>query len=98
MALLASPRKESASFFKAIKNPKPILSIIDLQPIERAQAIVWFDEFGSELLHRATVIPFALHVPVIGQWPKKSACHRALHFEQFFPAIYLLRNRRRCCL
>ena len=46
---------------KTIADTKPVLTIVNLEPLEGIQPIVWFDETFRDFFCRTTVNPFALH-------------------------------------
>src|SRR5262249_30602670 len=66
----------------AIKNPKPIDPVVNLEPLEGGEPIVRLDELGGNASHSATVRPATLH-PVAGsKRAKNRGSHECLQFLQ----------------
>src|SRR5215472_8463430 len=77
---------------KAVKNAEPVLAIVNLEPLKRAEAIVWLDELRRDVVHAAAIGPMLLHSPLRREWTEQRGGHNALQLAQLRRAADLTRR------
>src|SRR5271155_3466452 len=68
---------------KTIADAEPVLTIVNLEPLEGSQPVVWFDETFRDFFCRTTVNPFALHRVAATERTHDRAGHEPLQLVKF---------------